>query len=330
MEIEIKNDDSNIGRILRMLQYLIRSTDEQNMASTVDLLEVLQKDGRKTDRKIVDRYVTLLIDSGFDVIKTKGKRNANLYYYGDRELNISEINLLIDAVASSRFINTKVSEMLIEKLTAMAGPSEADYLRSRVHAAGRIKTNSAESTYNTEIILEAILLKRKISYQQIDYTINKEKTHKHDGYVYVTSPYDLLWNDDRYYLLGYSDKYQKVITPRVDRIENLQILDEPCEPKPEGYNVEFYANQVIKMMDGETRKVRLICEKERMINIIDKFGIDVETRAISDDHFEADVEVSVSKTFYGWVCQFGGSIKITGPEDIVEDYRKTVLKTLAD
>lgn len=39
-----------------------------------------------------------------------------------------------------------------------------------------------------------------------------------NGEWYENSPYAMLWNDDRYYLLGYSEKHNKVVTFRIDRM----------------------------------------------------------------------------------------------------------------
>ena len=62
-----------------------------------------------------------------------------------------------------------------------------------------------------------------------------KKILRNDGEIYVNSPYVCLWNDDFYYLIGYSEKHQKVIAFRVDRIIDLEILDEPSLPKPKNF-----------------------------------------------------------------------------------------------
>ncbi|WP_442950784.1 hypothetical protein [Oribacterium sp. WCC10] len=36
--------------------------------------------------------------------------------------------------------------------------------------------------------------------------------------------------------------------------------------------------------------------------------------------FRATVKVSVSRTFYAWVFQFAGGIRIAGPEGVREEY----------
>ena len=54
--------------------------------------------------------------------------------------------------------------------------------------------------------------------------------------------------------------------------------------------------------------------------IIDKFGMDVETEAKTDRTFIARPVVGLSPTFYAWVFQFTGEIKIVGPEEAIEAY----------
>ena len=60
-----------------------------------------------------------------------------------------------------------------------------------------------------------------------------------------------------------------------------------------------------------------------MFGIIDKFGQKAKTEKVDDDHFTATVKTDVSPTFFGWVLGYGGKIKITAPENVVEDFRNT-------
>ena len=60
--------------------------------------------------------------------------------------------------------------------------------------------------------------KKKIKFQYYDYDGQKQKILRHDGEEYILSPYTLYWNEDNYYLVGFSEKRQKVTTFRVDRL----------------------------------------------------------------------------------------------------------------
>ena len=58
---------------------------------------------------------------------------------------------------------------------------------------------------------------------------------KHNGKVYVFSPFALIWNDDSYYVIGYSDSHQKIVKFRIDRIYGMKISEKFAVRKPEGF-----------------------------------------------------------------------------------------------
>lgn len=97
----------------------------------------------------------------------------------------------------------------------------------------------------------------------IPYNSNKKKVLKHDGNPYVFSPYELVWDGDRYYILGWSDRHNEMRTFRVDRIQEPPIiLDAKAAKKPLGFsgaakNIERKKDKkldrfVFAKMDGET------------------------------------------------------------------------------
>jgi hypothetical protein len=65
-----------------------------------------------------------------------------------------------------------------------------------------------------------------------------------------------------------------------------------------------------------------------MKGLIDKFGTDMKVTVVDEGHFEAKVRVCTSPTFYAWVFQWGGKVKIEGPGDVLEGYRKMVEEAL--
>ena len=60
------------------------------------------------------------------------------------------------------------------------------------------------------------------------------------------------------------------------------------------------------------------------------FGTKVKTRSVDKDHFQFDAEVSVSQTFFSWIFEFGGMIKIVGPEHVKEAFRQHAEKAVSD
>ena len=54
------------------------------------------------------------------------------------------------------------------------------------------------------------------------------------------------------------------------------------------------------------------------------FGSKVKTTPVEKDHFQFVAEVSVSPTFFSWIFEFGGMIKIVGPENVKEAFLQQI------
>lgn len=55
-------------------------------------------------------------------------------------------------------------------------------------------------------------------------------------------------------MLAFSEKYQKVVPFRVDRICRPIQLSEDRIPEPDGFDVSDYASQIFDMYDGQEQK----------------------------------------------------------------------------
>lgn len=94
------------------------------------------------------------------------------------------------------------------------------------------------------------------------------------------------------------------------------------------FNLPEFTRRVFDMYDGETKKVTLVCKNDLMNYIVDRFGDEVDTVPGDCGHFRAVAEVSVSQTFFAWVFQFNGDIRITAPEEVVLQYGEMLKNAL--
>lgn len=303
-------------RILHLLQILYDQTDEQHPLTTSELTAQLATSGVVCSRKTVAASVSLLADLGMNIIVQKGRQNS--YFVAERRFELPELRMLIDAVGSSRFITTKKSQALIGKLKALASVHLSDALEQHLYVAQRIKPSNEAVYYTVDAVATAIYQRRKITFQYIEYTPDKETVCKHNGKVYVFSPYDMIWSDDRYYAVGWSESHGQVITFRMDRMKNVTLDQQNAHPRPQEYDVAAYTKAVFEMFPGKSATVELSCTNELMKVIVDRFGEDVRTERIDADRFKVTVDVSVSPTFFGWVLQFSGRIKILSPTEVRE------------
>ena len=136
----------------------------------------------------------------------------------------------------------------------------------------------------------------------------------------------MIWNGDYYYVLGYSEKREKVIAFRVDRIANApKILNKECHLKPKNFDLNEYTKSVFFMFGGTKTKVELRCDNSLMKTIVDRFGEEVTTLAYDMESFKVVIDVEVSLPFYGWVFGFGGKIEILSPKNIKNEYIKLII-----
>ncbi len=314
------------NRPLYILKYLLEKTDEEYPAIINDILSHLEKCGIHATRKTVAADLAELQDSGFDVICNKSCQNK--YFIGSRSLELAELKTVVDAVQAAKFISPAKSLALIEKLSSLASPYQAEELKRRLYVEGKVKTTNESVYYIVDLLHHAINHERSVEFQYIEYTADKEKILKHDASLYRFSPYDLVWDNDRYYVFGCSERHRKIEKFRVDRMihVNESLLD--FHQRPEDYDIEAFCNQVFLMYDGEQYTIRLLCENNVMNTIVDRFGDDVITHKADSQHFIAEANVFISPTFFSWVFAYGGAIKIIDSESVKAQYNEMLKNAL--
>ena len=308
-------------RLLRLLELLQTESDELNPISIAQITAMMKERwGIEAYRTTIQKDVEALHAAGYEIETIRSTQNR--YYLTSRTFELPELKLLLDAVESSKFITQKKSRILASKLLSLTSRHTAVGLKRNISIADRIKPHNEHIYYYIDVINEAINMRRKISFRYFAYTSSKKKALKNDGIPYVLSPYTLTWNGDCYYVVGWSDKHGKVATFRVDRIfETPEILAEKAVVKPKEYSIADFAEKAFQLFDADRTKVTLLCDAAAMNSVIDHFGDQAKTTPIDDSTFRLVAEVSLSPTFFAWVFQFGGKVKILKPIEAIEKYR---------
>ena len=136
-----------------------------------------------------------------------------------------------------------------------------------------------------------------------------------------------MWNDGNYYLYAYDGK--KFRTYRVDRMESIS---HPLLDKREGgdeydkKNLTAQKAKVFGMYHGKEYNVRLRASNRIAHAVIDQFGKDIIMIPDDESHFTTNVAVEESPPFYAWIATFGKSIKILGPDAVIEGMKKFIGK----
>ena len=310
------------NRTLNIFKYLWENTDESHPASLADISAFLKQHEITADPRTLRRDIEQLIGFGVDIVKDR--RVQNLYHVATRHFEAPEVKLLIDAVQSARFITTRKSKVLIDRLSSFVAPGDTALLKRHLYIDSRSKATNESIYLNVDRIQTAITEHKKISFCYFDYSPSKERVLRHGGQVYSVSPFAMLWNNDTYYLVGFHDHRQQIAKFRVDRIVQMEITDETAVKKPKNFDVSEFFTQEFSMLNGKECMVTLLCENILMNSIIDRFGEDVPAQTVDADHFSVQVTVDLSGNFYGWVFPSAGKMRITEPQEAVEGFRKAM------
>ncbi len=308
-------------KLLYIAQYLMENTDESHAVSTPQLIEYLNSQGIKAERKSIYNDIDTLNDFGMDIIRSDEHRGG--YMLASRPFELAEVKLLVDLVQSSKFITEKKSRELIGKLETLTSKYDAKAMRRQVEIVGRSKTQNENIYYNVDMVHTAIHKNVKIRFHYFDWDVHKKMKLRHDGAWYEVSPWRLTWDDENYYLMAFDEKANEIRYYRVDKIVDIDLMDEERVGKESFENMDMaeFSKKTFGMFAGEEKTVRLRCENSLAGVIVDTFGTEISIRPDGEEYFIARMEVLVSSQFFGWLAGLGARVEILSPGEVREEYK---------
>ena len=314
-------------KLIYIIKYLLENTDENHKVTMPQILAYLEANEITAERKSIYDDMDAIQELGIDVQKEKVGRNF-YYYVVDRDFEMAELKLLVDAIQSSKFITEKKSQELIKKLGTLVSVHEAKQLKRQVYVAGRAKAINENIFYNVDAIHKAIEENKKVRFQYFQWNTKKEMELRKNGDWYEVSPWALMWEDENYYLVAFDRGAGKMKHYRVDKMLKMSCIDSDREGREifEQSNVSEYTRKNFGMFAGEEETVKLEVHNGLVGVILDRFGTDTMIIPADKEHFRVNVRVSVSNQFFGWIFGLGDGIKILGPENVKMKMKEEIEK----
>lgn len=305
-------------RLLHILIYLWKNTDEEHIATLSDIVAYLSGIGIETTHKTVASDILLLEELGIDVICNKSTQNR--YFLGSRVFEIAEVKMLVDAIQAAQFIPEARTKELIKKLETFSSTHQASELRRNL-VTSKPKGDNNRFLYTVDMLNTAISQRKQVRFQYVEYNSKGKKSLKYDGYTYTYSPIAIVWNMDSYYVVGFSKKHDRVIKFRIDKIVGLKITDDEAIPVPSDLDLSGLFQTMFLMYGDEQQSVTLRCTNDVIGRVIDKFGEDIDITPVDDGHFEITENVMVGSTFFSWMFNYGGKIRIVSPASAKQAFK---------
>ena len=314
-------------KMLHLMRIFTVETDDEHELTLQDIITKLADIGISADRKTLYDDFEELRQYGFDIISEQKNRNT-YYHLGARDFELPELKLLVGSVQSAKFITTRKSRELIRKLEKYVSCYQAAQLHRQVYIAGRVKSMNESIYYNIDKLHTAINADVQIRFQYAQWNLNKEMELRRDGAWYQVSPWALTWDNENYYLVAYDATASMIKHFRVDKMLRITVTDELRLGKGtfEAFDMAKYSKSVFGMFTGEETIVTLEAENPMVGILIDRFGKGIDIIPVDDSHFKVDVSVNVSSQFLGWIVALGESIRITGPDSVVDRMRNVICR----
>ena len=312
-------------KLLYLMKILLEQTDEENALTISDIISELSRYDISAERKSLYNDIELLRQFGIDVICKKTKTFD--YYVGNREFELPELKLLVDAVQSSKFITKRKSNELIKKIENLTSMHLAKQLQRQVFVSDRVKAINEKIYYNVDTLHNAIAQNRQVAFKYFEYTLEKKKQYRKNGADYIVSPFALSWANDNYYLVSHYAKYEGELTHfRVDRMADITILGEQRKSIREitglrEFNIAKYSQQMFSMFSGDNENVHLLFHNSLINVVIDRFGEDIFICKQGEEHFTISVDLSISTALMAWLFQFGDKVKILSPNHLANEMK---------
>jgi len=342
--------------ILDLLKILYQHTDENHRLMQKEIGDLLKKEyGDPVPRRRIKNNMEKLIrysewgDANeilYDtsIRKTKnqnsGKEEISEVYsnFGFvHDFSHGELRLIIDSILFSKQIPRSRREELIKKLEKLSSKhfnSRMNHIRSMSDSGPR----NSDLFYNIEILDEAMSESKQVSFYYNKYGVDQgarlvlAPQTDHDGVPrkYLINPYQMVAANGRYYLICNNDRYDNIAHYRLDRITNIEKLEEKRKPMKEvkgleqGLNLPKHMTEHIYMFTGESIPVRLRFNKRFLNEFIDWFG--TENITFSDQtEDEVTARVMVNKVaMRKWALQFALHVKVLSPESLVDEIKEDI------
>ncbi len=307
--------------MLCILKVLEDYSDFDHPQTHADIIRHLNEDyGIEAGRNAVARNISLLCELGYDICANEEKGKGT--YLREREFDDMELLVLMDSVLTSRYIPQTNARQMVAKLGSLSNR----HFRERLPQVHRMDDwhhqRNKEFFYNLEMLNDAITKNR-----QVTFLYNRPRE---DGLLHpvrpqkdIVHPFAIVCANSQYYLVACYKDYNDLRHFRVDRMTQVEILDEPARSIREipgcedGLNIAKYAKEHNFMFGGQSERIVLKMRRECAGDVLDAFGDAANMRPLDDEYMEVVLHSAPSGMRY-FALQFAPVCEVIEPQSLRE------------
>ncbi len=271
-------------------------------------------------------------------------QNKTRYYYLESVLSKAEWKILADAVKVYPCITEQQTKALLSKLKKL-NPGKRSRLYEwdqSYYAYKRSRNDKFDKFFDMIDKAEtAISEQRAVAVTYGKYTLEKQKDgnwepvlkkreNKHDPKygLWRIEPYELMWSNGYYYLVGKNTGYG-MMNLRVDRIIGIRVLsgDEAHFDRDMSFNPYQYRDKSPIMYPGKSERIRLRCSEDMVNVLLDVFGSQARFSEPKDGY----TDVSLCIAPFGvklFAMEYAGHVEVLEPKTLRDEVREALKAAL--
>ena len=336
------NENPQKIKLLKIMEMLTLESDEESPLRTNQIISKLGEFGISCERRTIPLDIELLNKFGYGISSTMvGHEKA--YYVRRRNFSVPELKILIDAVQAAKFIPEDRTTDMVAKIASLGGSHKAEILKSNMVCFTNYKHSNSEVFNSISLLEKALLDHKKASFYYFDLNEAGQKVYRRKRARHVVNPMALIFNNDNYYLITFASKSDGIYRYRVDRMEQVFIENEDVAEEAiiDRSDLAEFNRKAVQMYGGPSELVTLEFDGSIIGAIHDRFGEDAAIKRVQtgektsdnsglSDKYRITADIQISPTFWGWIFQFVGKMKIISPPSVIEEYQERLMDAIGE
>lgn len=310
-----------MSKISHLIEMII-TLQYKGLTTASELAETLG-----VDKKTIYRYINSLNKANIPVYTKKGRYGG---FYIDQEFYMKPSNLSEEELQSllmstqiltvqNGFLYEKDLQSAVTKIKSLC--INSDNKLKYLNENGNFKLNEIGSLQNLEDKISKI---NYAMYKGRTLSINYFSINRNNLTLKKVDPYNLIFRNGAWYIVGYHYKNDEVETFKVSRIQNLKVTDD-IYMKPHSFSLKEYLEKNWTVFKGNKSKVVMKFEQEVSEFIKNgKWHPNEKIEELEDGRILLSVYLDDLSEIKQWILGFGKNVEVIEPTEFREDIKEEI------
>lgn len=328
-----EQNNAKAVKLLHIRDYLHKYTNKDNPKSANDILSYLGELNIEAERKSVYSDIEKLKKFYREPIEYDKKKHG--YYIAIPQFSTHELRMLLDSIFLSPTLTSKETYEIIKKILNAMNVYDRAMFSEELKKRKPIKKAEYGTTYMAQVIKEAILANKQISYRAFEYV--KDRGNKYKRYfggskansTIVTNPKELIWDNGKYRVVTHFHGAEDPFGFPLENMEDVKISSQDREfhkPLDNPFanldsNNEIIDREQYTIDTSKEYAVTFLVNQFWISEILNYWGHDTPIIPYEGYYVMFTIRMKLpSRQLYDWMWHMGRRTKILAPVEAIGEW----------